>query len=114
MDLNKLRYFYSVAKFGSFSRASKEIHVSQPSLSKMVKILEDDLGEALFFRLKHGVKLTNAGQLVFEKCLVIFNAAESIRRGVSEINHEVTGDLNIGASDNLCNYILPSIFKEIL
>jgi len=114
MELSRLHYFYKVARFGGFSQAAKETHISQPSLSKMVKMLEDELGEVLLVRGQRGVTLTPAGNLVFEKCQNIFNEVESIARDVSEIRHELTGDLKVGASDNLCNYLLPSIFQEFL
>ena len=114
MDLGRLRYFYAVAKLGSFTSAANEIHVSQPSLSKMVKQLEEEIGAPLFKRGKKGVVLTPEGRLTFDKCQLIFGEIDALKIGLSQIQKEVTGDLAIGASDNLCNYVLPKVFDELI
>ncbi len=112
MDLNRLRYFYAVARLRSFTAAAKNIHISQPSLSKMVKQLELEIGEKLLFRGKKGVELTPAGLLAFKRCEIIFNEIDSMQIGLSELHQEVSGDVLLGASDNLCNYVLPSIIDD--
>ena len=113
MDLNRLRYFYTVAKLRSFTAAAKNIHVSQPSLSKMVKQLEEEIGETLFLRGKKGVELTAAGALTFGRCQNIFSEVEALQVGLTEIHEEISGNVALGASDNLCNYILPTILDEL-
>ena len=113
MDLNRLRYFYAVAKLRSFTAAAKNIHVSQPSLSKMVKQLEEEIGETLFLRGKKGVELTAAGLLTFGRCQNIFSEVEALQVGLSEIHEEISGKVSLGASDNICNYILPTVLDEL-
>ena len=113
MDLNRLRYFYAVARLRSFTAAAKNIHVSQPSLSKMVKLLEEEVGEKLFLRGKNGVALTAAGQLMLNSCQNIFSELDALEIGLNEMHEEVTGEVSIGASDNLCNYLLPPILDEV-
>ena len=114
MDIAKLRYFYAVARAGSFTKAAREIRVAQPSLSKMVQALEAELGEILFMRSKSGVELTGAGRLVLESCKLIFAEVDALAIGLTEMHQEITGDLSVGASDNLCNYLLPPLFDELV
>ena len=64
MNLNHLFLFRAVAEAGGFSRAAERIHISQPAISMQVSELEAQLGLTLFHRLRRGVKLTVAGQLL--------------------------------------------------
>ena len=76
MDLESLKSFYHVAKEGSFSRAAKVLHVSQPAMSVRIKTLETELGERLFDRARQGVALTEAGAVLFESAEKIFGDVE--------------------------------------
>ena len=109
MELNHLRYFFEVAKAGSFTGASKVLRVSQPSISKIVQLLEESEGAKLFNRNKNGVELTSIGKMYFFRCQNIFNEIEQIKAESQALNAEFVGELSFAASDNLCNYILPHI-----
>ncbi len=65
MELRHLRYFVAVAAHGSFNRAAKILHLTQPALSRQVKDLEDELGVPLLVRGQNAVKLTEAGDLFY-------------------------------------------------
>jgi len=115
MELNHLKYFYEVARRGSFTKASKALRISQPSISKMVKLLEDRLNVKLLDRTKRGgVHLTPTGKRFFESCGSIFAEIEALKSVVDHEKEECTGDLSLGASDNLCNYVLPEILEPFL
>lgn len=60
MDLKHLNYFVAVAEAGSFTQAARKLHVTQPSLSKMVRLLEEDLGAQLIDRSSKQIELTDA------------------------------------------------------
>ncbi|MGE3680732.1 MAG: LysR family transcriptional regulator [Bdellovibrionales bacterium] len=112
MELNHLRYFYEVAKFGSFTEAARRLHVSQSAISKAVKLLEDAEGVQLLKRSKKGVTLTAVGQNVYIKAECIFRTLVEIEntcRGTKEV---CEGYLRFGASDHLLNYYLVNHLRD--
>ncbi|MBP5683776.1 MAG: LysR family transcriptional regulator, partial [Bacilli bacterium] len=66
-SLDLYKTFYYVARSGSITQAANELVISQPAVSKAIKVLESDLDTILFNRNKDGVTLTNAGELLFNK-----------------------------------------------
>ena len=66
MDIKHLQYFLEVAKYNSFSLAAEHLYITQPTISKMIKNLEKELGVSLFDdRSKKKLTLTDAGQIIF-------------------------------------------------
>lgn len=65
MDIRQLNYFLEVAKLRSFTKASQSLHISQPTLSKMVKNLEEELEVELIDRSARQIDLTDAGEVVY-------------------------------------------------
>ena len=112
MQLNHLYYFYTVAKLNSFTRASKELRVSQPSISKIIRQLEEAQGSRLLDRSRRGeMSLTETGEIFFTHCKRIFDELKNLQQHISNQAHECIGPLRIAASDNLCNYVLPEIVE---
>lgn len=111
MEMNHLRYFYEVAKAGSFTAASKRLRISQPSLSKSVAQLEDREGVRLLDRGKKGVTLTPMGEMAYAKCEGIFkeldDLSDQMRGGILRCE----GPLKMGISDHLANYLFPPILS---
>ena len=73
MDLKQLQYFVACAQTGSFSDAAKVLYSTQPSVSKVIKSLEDTLGMQLFERLPRGIRLTVQGHKMYEYASKIIN-----------------------------------------
>ena len=73
MDLKQLQYFVTCAQAGSFSDAARILYSTQPSVSKVIKSLEDTLGMQLFERLPRGIRLTVQGQKVYRYACKITN-----------------------------------------
>ena len=73
MDLKQLQYFVVCAQTGSFSDAAKNLYSTQPSVSKVIKGLEDTLGMQLFERLPRGIRLTVQGHKIYEYASKIIN-----------------------------------------
>lgn len=114
MELNHLRYFYMVAKEGSFTRASRQLRVQQPTISKMVKALEASLGSVLLERHKSGVRLTNAGREVYRRCEDIFGRVDEIAAISARDQNECQGVLSFGLTDSATSYVLPGLLKHFL
>lgn len=96
MDLRQLSYFLEVANHGSFSKASEAIHLSQPTLSKMVKNLEDELGVVLFNRSTRKVELTDAGKVVLTHAQSVLHAAQHLLLAVADLTEMKSGQFRLG------------------
>jgi DNA-binding transcriptional LysR family regulator len=67
VELRHLRYFIAVGEEEHFGRAAERLHVAQPALTRQIQQLEEEMGYALFERLKRGVRLTEAGRSFLKK-----------------------------------------------
>lgn len=114
MELNHLKYFYTVAKEGSFTRASRVLKIQQPTVSKMVRSLEEQLGMQLLERHKKGVRITRSGGELFRSCEEIFNRIEEIRSFSMRGNVECDGRLLFAASSSVACHIIPKVLKNFL
>lgn len=112
MELTHLKYFYEVARKQSFTKASKSLRVSQPSISKTIKQMEGLVGAKLLDRARRGgVTLTDTGRILFRSCESIFQELENMKTRVQLQGAETAGELLLGASDNLCNHVFPEAFE---
>lgn len=109
MDLRALRYFVEVVRANSFTRAAETVHVTQPTISKMVKQLEDELGGPLLLREGRGVQLTDAGQVVYERGLQLLAQAKLLRQEVAEVDGIARGELSVGIMPTAGHYMAPVI-----
>src|SRR5688572_30375323 len=114
MELNHLKYFFAVAREGSFTRASKVMRIQQPTISKMVQALEQDLNLVLLERYKKGVRLTKAGGEIFRMCEDIFSRVEAIKTLSDSEHNECQGILSFGMTDSATSYVLPKILRGFL
>ena len=97
MVLRQLEYLVALAREKHFGRAADACHVSQPTLSAAIRLLEDDLGAPIVERGHRYVGLTPQGRLALEHAHRILAEAENFRRGLEEIDKGLTGRLRIGA-----------------
>ena len=81
MEVHQLRYFCAIVNYGTFTRAAKTEHVSQPSVSQRILKLEDELGGKLFYRLPRTARLTALGEMFLPRALAIL---QEIRDGKAE------------------------------
>lgn len=114
MDLGHLRYFYEVARQQSFTKASRTLRVSQPSISKAVRALEEAQAVRLLDRTRRSVNLTPAGEVFFRRCERIFGELAELEHELEASKEECSGPLHIGCSDNLANYVMPAIVASFL
>lgn len=111
MELHQIRYFLAVARTGNFSRAAEACYVSQPSLSQQILKLEDELGQALFYRQPQGSILTDAGRLFLPYARQIAGAVEESQLRVRESSGEVRGELHLGILPTIAPYLLPGLLE---
>lgn len=107
MDFRRLRYFVAIAEQNSIGKAAQNLGISQPALSRQLRLLEEEFGKSLFIRHGHGVTLTNAGVKLLEQCTIIFDALENAERAIadtsdSDMSQEVVLGLNGAPSRYLC------------
>jgi len=96
MDLRTLRAFVEVVRQGGFSQAAKVVHATQPTVSKAVKQLEDELGAPLLDRLGHRVQLTAMGEAVYRRAVTMLAEREHLVAELAELRGLKRGRLRLG------------------
>lgn len=112
MNLNLLRIFHSAAKLGNFTRAAKELHLTQPGISKHIKELERCYGTRLFDRLGKKVMLTQAGEILYRTTGDIFNLISESKARIDDLQGLARGKLSIGSSITIGTYMLPELLVK--
>lgn len=107
VNLNLYKYFYEVAKYQSYTKASEIMLISQPSLSYSVKTLESQLNTKLFNKKNNKITLTEEGEILYKKLETVFEILDSIK--TIDINKKI----KIGVRNAYANRILPSIISKL-
>lgn len=112
IDFELYRIFYVVAKNGNITKASKELNISQPAISKSIKNLEEQLGGQLFFRTKRGVILTDEGKEFYKYISQAIEYIYNAENKFSDLVNLETGCIKIGISTTLTKeFLLPYLEK---
>jgi len=103
MELNKLYYFYVAAKHQHITRASEELLIAQPALTKAIKLLEQDLGVPLFYKRKRNIHLTIFGEHLKNRLESVFNVIDKIPHELEELQKQenCTVNLNVLAASTV-------------
>lgn len=109
MDDHKLKVFCAVAETKSFSKASEIIHLTQPAVSLQIQALEEIYGTRLFDRSNNTIVLTHAGVLLYKYAREILTLYSSVEKEIGGITGLVKGNLSVGASSTIGNYLLPAV-----
>lgn len=112
IDLELYRVFYVVAKNKHMTKASEELHISQPAISQSIKKLEEQLGGTLFFRSNKGMELTEEGKMF---CEYVKGALELINNAENEFTsfkNLSKGEIKIGCSTTLTKLVLMNSLKQ--
>lgn len=100
MEIRVLRYFLEIAREGSMTRAADRLHVTQPTLSKQMKELEQELGKKLFRRGSTSVSLTDEGMLLRKRAEDLLAMADKIENEFRSLGEIAGGDIYIGCAES--------------
>ncbi|REH82593.1 LysR family transcriptional regulator [Staphylococcus felis] len=98
MDIKQMTYFVEIVKQGGMTRAAEALYIAQPTISKAIKELEHELGNALFDRSKRQLTLTDVGEVFYEKSLEILNLYGNLPNEISSVLGVEQGHITIGLS----------------
>lgn len=111
MKLTQLRYFQTICKFNNITRASNELHVSQPSLSNTIKELEDEFGVSLFYRLSKGMRLTEEGEYFLHEATRLLEQSDALVSHMHTLG-KTKHNVKIGVPPMLSSLIFPRLLKS--
>jgi len=109
MENYRIIVFRAVAEQVSFRKASEILHLSQPAVSQHIHALEEELGVRLFDRSGNRIRLTAAGKLLLDYAHKGAQLAQKTRESIAEISGDLRGELRIGASTTVAQYVLPTM-----
>lgn len=112
--LEKLRYFYEVAKAQSIKEGATHLNLTQPSVSKSIKILEESLNVKFFVRRSRGVSLTPQGQILFNYCHSLFAGLCDIEARILAPEEPMAGVVRVGTYDSIAIFFWPHFLKSFL
>ncbi len=113
MDLRVLRYFLTVAREGSISRAADSLHVTQPTLSRQIKELENELDTQLLIRGNRNVMLTDEGMLLRKRAEEIINLVDKTESEFNTPDEIISGDIYIGGGETDAMRFIAKIAKKL-
>ncbi|UFT98442.1 LysR family transcriptional regulator [Radiobacillus kanasensis] len=99
MEIRVLRYFLTVAREGSITGAAEFLHVTQPTLSRQLKDLEQELGKKFFIRSNHSSVLTDEGMLLRKRAEEIVDMVDKLEEEFSSMEETISGDVYIGGGE---------------
>nr|WP_316622249.1 LysR family transcriptional regulator [uncultured Ruminococcus sp.] len=100
MEIRTLRYFLAVAREENMTKAAELLHVTQPTLSKALRSLEDELGKKLFERHSFSISLTDEGMLLRDRAEDLVTMADKIEREFLSLDDITGGDLYLGLAES--------------
>ena len=112
MDLTKLRTFCSIARKGNFSAVAEDLFMSQSAVSQQIQALERRYGVVLFDRGSKGATLTEPGHILYEKALRMLDIEDEINQEFDDLRGLKGGELHVGASTTVGNYLMPFYLGE--
>ncbi|OAS88552.1 LysR family transcriptional regulator [Metabacillus litoralis] len=113
MEFRVLRYFLTVAREGSMTGAANLLHVTQPTLSRQLKDLEQELSKKLFIRSSHSVILTDEGMLLRKRAEEIVDMVDKLEAEFSSMEETIGGDVYIGGGETDAMRQIARIVKEL-
>lgn len=113
MEIRVLRYFLAVAREGSITGAANFLHLTQPTLSRQIKDLEESLGQQLLIRKSHRITLTPEGVLFRKRAEEIIAMVDKTEAEFSSLKNTVSSDIYIGSGETQAIRPIAGIIKEL-
>ena len=113
MEIRVLRYFLAVAREGSITAAANFLHLTQPTLSRQIKELEEELGKKLLIRKSHRVALTSEGMLFRKRTEEIIAMVDKTEAEFYAMKNTVRGDIYIGGGETEGIKLIANIAKDL-
>lgn len=113
MELRVLRYFLGVAREESMTGAARRLHVTQPTLSRQLQDLEEELGQKLFLRGSHSVTLTREGMLLRKRAEEILEMVQKTKSEFDSMGETVAGDVHVGGGETEAMRRIARVIREI-
>lgn len=110
MEIRSLKYFLAVAREENMTKAADFLHVTQPTLSKTIRTLEDELGKKLFIRHSFSIELTQEGQLLRDRAEDLLTMADKIEKEFLSLDNVTGGELFLGLAES---YQIRYLAREI-
>ena len=112
MNIKHAQYMLTVLKEGSITAAAKKLYISQPSLSQMIKLVENTLGTPIFNRTTDPITLTYAGEKYIEAAKKILTINANLIKEIDEINHEEHGTIKLGIPVQRAMQVMPYVLPR--
>lgn len=112
MELRVLHYFLAIAREENFTRAAEQLHVTQPTLSRQIADLEQELGVKLFIRSNHNIVLTEDGMILKRRAQEILSLADKTKRDFLYKDENLEGVVSIGSGEFLSTRILTDCIAQ--
>ena len=112
MDIRQLRMLVEVVRHDGFSAAAEAVFATQPTISKAIRQLEDELGEVLLQRSRNGVRLTPAGQIVYRRALALLGEREDMLRELEELRDLQRGELHLSLASLGSDILFAPVFAR--
>ncbi|WP_434311174.1 LysR family transcriptional regulator [Hominifimenecus sp. rT4P-3] len=112
MELRVLNYFLAIAREENFTRAAEQLHVTQPTLSRQIAQLEEELGVELFVRSNHNIILTEDGMILKRRAQEILSLADKTKRDFLHKDENLEGVISIGSGEFLATRYLTDCIAE--
>lgn len=113
MEIRVLRYFLAIAREESITGAANSLHITQPTLSRQIKDLEDKLGQKLFVRGSHRISLTAEGMLLRKRAEEIISLVDKTQQEFFSMKGNLSGDIYIGGGETEAMNYVASVCHEL-
>ena len=113
MEIRVLRYFLAIAREETITGAANHLHMTQPTLSRQIKDLEEELGQKLLVRGSHRVKLTPEGMLFRKRAEEIISMVDKTEAEFTSMEQTISGDIYIGGGETEAVRLVAEIIKDI-